>query len=274
MHPIRDQFDHNFIMVSRRSNDAGRAVRQGGHRIIQVGNLPRATAEGFAGCIVIRLRMCDRQTDLARQGFDGLHCSRQFGRQVAQFEQTVRLLLQAPEHLRIRCVQVSSILCSFFGRRDERTLHIDADERGSALLRAVRCSRLRDPGKLFFRISHGRRADGGNAVLRLIVRDRRDCLLRAVTEVIAHTAVKVQIHQAGHSVQPAHILRACRRLHRNDPVALDTQPARAECAIGLVYFQIFVFHAFPFFTLTAGRCICSAPPHPQQPKHRCAAEGW
>ena len=100
-------------------------------------DLPRAAAECLAGRVVIRFSVGERDADLAGQLLDGLHRTGQLGRKVAQLEQTVRLRLHAAEHRGVRCVQIGAVLRALFLFRDERPLHIDADERGLGQMAAT-----------------------------------------------------------------------------------------------------------------------------------------
>ena len=71
--------------------------------------------------------------------------------------------------------------------------------------------------------------------------------MRAVAEIVAHAAVKMQIDQSGHGVQTAHIHRIRAHLCGCNPVARDGQSAGFERAVRLIYPQIAKFHNFSSF---------------------------
>ena len=212
------------------------------HGVVQVRDLPCAAAECLAGRVVIRLGVGERDADLAGQLLDGLHRTGQLGRKVAQLEQTVRLRLHAAEHRGVRCVQIGAVLRALFLFRDERPLHIDADERGLVRLCAPCGGGLRDLRQLFLGIGHGRRTDGGDAVLRLIGGKSRDRFGRAVAEIASHAAVEVQIDQAGNGVKTVHVHCIAGLPGGKNAVIRDRETARAERAVGLIDFQIAELH--------------------------------
>ena len=62
--------------------------------------------------------------------------------------------------------------------------------------------------------------------------------MRAVAEIAAHAAVKMQIYQSGHGVQTAHIHRIHAHLCGCNPVARDGQSAGFERAVRLIYLKL------------------------------------
>ena len=66
MHAVRDEFNRHVIVVKGRTNHTRCPMRKRRHGVVQMGHLPRAVLEGFAGGVVIRCRMRNRDTHLAR----------------------------------------------------------------------------------------------------------------------------------------------------------------------------------------------------------------
>ena len=101
MHAVRDEFNRHVIVVKGRTDDARCPMRKRRHSVVQVGHLPRAMLESFAGGVVIRCRVRNRDTHLACQLVDRLHRTGQLGCQIAQLEQTAGFFLHPAEHVLI-----------------------------------------------------------------------------------------------------------------------------------------------------------------------------
>lgn len=104
-------------------------------------------------------------------------------------------------------MQISAVLRTLFRLGNERAFHVDAHKRRVITLRLIGCGGFGNLCQLVLRIGHSRRTDGGHADLCLILCQCGDSLMRAVAEIAAHAAVKMQIDQSGHGVQTAHIHR-------------------------------------------------------------------
>ena len=87
MHAVRDEFNRHVIVVKGRTDNARCPMRKRRHGVVQVGHLPGSVLEGFAGGVVIRCRVRNRDTHLACQLVDRLHRTGQLGCQIAHLKQ-------------------------------------------------------------------------------------------------------------------------------------------------------------------------------------------
>ena len=153
----------------------------------------------FDRSVIICSRMCDRNHRFILNLADKFHSALSFRCDVHQLKQTVGCLLESLIHFYIRFMNISRILCAFFGLIDKRPFHIDAHEVRSAVP-LVGCRSLRDGHQCFLRQSHRCRTYGKHSILCLIRSNFSYGFFCPVTKIISHTAMEVNIDQPGNRI--------------------------------------------------------------------------
>ena len=126
---VANQFYKHIFVVKCCAHNAGSPVGKGRHGIEQMGRLSGARRISGAGRVIVRHGMAQRNGDaLLFSTTDELHRTRLFRRNGHQFDQSLALLLQAMEHLRVRVVEKCLILSAFLCLAQERSLQIDAHQ--------------------------------------------------------------------------------------------------------------------------------------------------
>ena len=180
MGPVRNQFYADPVMVQCRADQPRLPVRHRRHGVEQVGHLARAAAERLAGGVVIRIRMRQRQAHLTRQLADHIQRTGQFGRDLTQPDQPLRLFLQAAEQRGVRFLQIRPVLRAPAALRQKRPFQVDACQRRIPAPGLVACCRFHDRAQFLFGQRYCRRTDGADPVLRLITRHSSKRRMRAL----------------------------------------------------------------------------------------------
>ena len=195
---VGDEF-HLRAPFQRRNDGAGLPVGDAGHGVVQVGHVGRACVKGGVGGVVAGAGVGNGDPHLVMAGGNELQRTRLLRGDIHQLDQAVCPLLQAAEHCNIRLVEILRVLGTHLVGADEGALHVDAHKVcASAVL--MGSGGIHHTVQDLFRESHGGGADGQHALTGLKIGQGLDGFFIAVTEILAHGTVEVDIHQARQSV--------------------------------------------------------------------------
>ncbi len=175
--------------------------------------------------------------------------ARQLRRHVHDAHQSLAGLVQRAERLEVRQAEVRAVLRALFLLGEERPLHLDANQAGTAgvfctVIVRRRAERAREH---VIRQRHRRGSERRDTVLCQIARHRPDAVRVAVGKIRAGVAVVVDINQAGDHACAAKI-RARRvgtlRQDLAEPPVLDGECA-ADKALRRENFCMFKQHREP-----------------------------
>ena len=183
-----------------RNDGAGGTVGDAGHGVVQVGHVGGTGVKSGNGGVIVGAGVGQRDADLPMALFDELQRARLLRGNVHQLDETVRPLLQAAEHLHIGLVEVLRVLRAHLVGADERALHVDANKIGTLAVFVSGCG-IHDAVQDLFGECHGGGADGQHALAGLKIRQRLDGFFLAVTEILAHGTVEVDIHEARQGIE-------------------------------------------------------------------------
>ena len=180
-------------------NDAGVAVVDGGHGVVQVGQVGDTGVDGGSGVVIVGIGVGDGDgTQLLGLG-DKFRRAGQFGRDIHDADKTAAALVQLLEALKIRVLQVVGVLCAALLVGEVGPLHLDAHETGQSL-GGFGVELLRGGEGFFQHVvgqGHGGGGKGGHTALGIESGHPLESLVIAVGEVRAGVAVAVDVDQAG-----------------------------------------------------------------------------
>ena len=181
------------------ADDAGGAVVEGRHSVVEVGGMGGARRESGHGGVVVRHGVTHGDRDAHfRGGADELHGAGLLRGNRYQLYTALRGLLEATEHGHIRVVEEVGVLGAFFRRGEEGAFQMGAHYLGAAgVFRPVGRGVFADGRQLVLRQRHAGGADVGDALAQLIVGNALQALRCGVAEILAHAAVEMHVHQAG-----------------------------------------------------------------------------
>ncbi len=125
MNAVTDQLDADMVTVAGCADNAGSSVREGRHRVVEMGGMTSAAVVSFLGDIIVSRGVGDGDAYLIFQLVDELHGTFLLRSNVTEFDESAGDLLETAEHADIRVVDVDAVLSTFFSR-GIRTLHIYA----------------------------------------------------------------------------------------------------------------------------------------------------
>ena len=196
---VANDLSLNARGLHRGGNDAGVAVVDGGHGVVQVGQVGDTGVDGGSGVVIVGIGVGDGDgTQLLGLG-DKFRRAGQFGRDIHDADKTAAALVQLLEALKIRVLQVVWVLCAALLVGEVGPLHLNAHETGQSL---GGCGvELLRGGEGFFQHvvgqGHGGGGKGGHAALGIESGHPLESLVIAVGEVRAGVAVAVDVDQAG-----------------------------------------------------------------------------
>ena len=196
---VADQLSPNARSLHSGGNHAGSPVRNGGHGIVQVGQMPGPGIEHRPGMVIVGIRMGNG--DGAELGglLGEFLCTGELRSHVHDLHQAVAALPQLPEALKIRVLQIVRVLGAALLIGKVGSLHLNAPQDAQALRLFLFQLNSRGEGLLQNIIGqgHGGRCKGGHAVLGIEGCHFFQALIVAVGKVRAGVAVAVNFHQAG-----------------------------------------------------------------------------
>ena len=247
MYVIADQFGLTVCVICCRNDRSRCAVVDRVHRIVQMCHMGDTCFDRCFCCLIICRCVRDRQHDFSFFRPDKFHRTFFFRCQIYQFEQTSCCFLQPFKHCHIRFVDVFSVLCPFFCHGDKRAFHIDSAENRTFFI-FMGFRRFRDPCQPLLIKRHGCRCDRCHALAGLIICHYLNGLFRSVTEILSHTAMKMNICQSRNQITAA-------------AVDYCFSVFAGLCKIFALYTDFFFFkYAFFGINLCAPDDHCSSPP--------------
>ena len=196
---VADDLRLDIVLLNGSGDDTGIAMVDAGHGVVQVGQVGDTGIYGSLGMVIVGIGMGDgNRAQLAGLGnkFSG---TGQLGGDVHNADQAATLLIQLPEALKIRFLQIVGILGAALLVREVGPLHLDAHETGVTLR-----SFLHQPltgseglGQHIVRQGHGCGRKGSGTALGVELCHFFQAFVIAVGEVSAGVAVAVDFHQAG-----------------------------------------------------------------------------
>ena len=192
MQAVADQLDSRAGVVCR-TDDRWLAVVERIHAVEQVGRVGSAGVVGFHRGVVVG--DCVAKRDRAGLGdlADEVHRARFLTGDGHETDLSAGLLVETPEHLNVRCVQVFRRLSTALVIAQERTFEMDAGAACALALEIADCMHRRSQG--FFLERHCGRTPGGDAVAGVVGGHDLEPLDTAVAGILLHRAVGVDVDQ-------------------------------------------------------------------------------
>ena len=154
--------------------DNGRStVMEGGHTVVQMGDMGCTGTECGGGSVVVSDSMGDGYGNTHfNSSLDKVYTTRLFRSYGNHSNTALGSLLQAVKHRNIRSMQVTGVLRTPFSMAEEGTLQMEADDFGTArIFCPVGSGCSTDGSELILWQSHAGRADIGDTLTQLIVCD-------------------------------------------------------------------------------------------------------
>ena len=193
--------DHVFTLAAR-ANGAGLAMMNARHGVVEMRQVRRARVKHCRCLFIGAVRMRDRDGAELRHLLSKLDRAGQLRCHIRDAEKTLGSVIKVFERGKIRLSQIRAVLRALFLLGEERPLHLNAHETGTALRLLVS-----EPDCRFVRRfqhvvgqCHGRGREAGHAVLREIACHFDKAVIVAVREIRTGIAVIVDIDQSGDDI--------------------------------------------------------------------------
>ena len=199
MEPVADQLRADRGILHRRGDNAGVAVVDAGHGVVEMGQMGgTGTKHGF-GLVVVCVGMGHGHGAELLRLFHKLHCAGQLRGDVHDADEAAAGILQSLEALKIRLFQVIGVLGPALFIGEVGAFHLDATKNGKSLRLLIGKPSGVGKGRRQILIGqrHGGGSKGGDAHLRIVSRHGLQPLVVAVGEVRSAVAVAVDIDEAG-----------------------------------------------------------------------------
>ena len=157
MHAVSDNLAGHVSPVDSSGNRTRLAMMQPRHRVEQVSHVTRSRLKGSGSRLVIGAHMRKRNANTPRNLANELQVARFLWRDINQLDLPVRRLLPALKFPHRRTTHVRRVLSANFPWRDERTLHVDADDRGLVVGARMLGNRRHDGNQTLLGKRHRRR---------------------------------------------------------------------------------------------------------------------
>ena len=157
MHAVCDNLAGHVSPIGGSGNRTRLAMMQPRHRVEQVGHVTRSRLEGSGSRLIIGAHMRKRNANTPRNLANELQVARFLRRHINQLDLPLRRLLPTFELPHRRAAHVRRVLRADFPRRDERTLHVDADDRGLVVSTGMLGNRRHDGNQTLLGKRHRRR---------------------------------------------------------------------------------------------------------------------
>ena len=233
---VTDQLGIDLLAFRGRADDAGFAVMDPGHGVVEMRQVRRPGFIDRPGFLVACVRVRHRYRAELRGFFGKVHCAGKLRRQVRDSDQAVRDLIQMPESLPVGIPQIGAVLGALFLLGEEGPLHVDAEQRRTALRLLVPQALCREIRGLQHLIGqrHRRRSEARHPVFSQIARHFLQPIVVSVREVRAGVAVGVDIDQARDHVLSLQVDAVLRSLSLSDlaeDAVLDGKPGPHEALV-------------------------------------------
>ena len=178
------------------------------HGIVQVRHMAGALLKSSDSRVIIGAGMGDGHHRLVMPLLDQLHGALFLRRDGKQLYTIAGRFVQSVEHGDVRFVDIFAVLSPLLRKRYKRAFHVDPMEMRSVVLLTffgVGSGRAADAVQHLLGERHGSRYDIRHAHRCFIGRHRVDGLSRAVTEVLAHAAMEMNIRKTRYGIASASI---------------------------------------------------------------------
>ena len=196
---VGDDLGADLGILNGGGDDTGVAVVDGGHGVVQVGQVGDTGVHSGLGVVVVGIGVGDGDgAQLAGLG-DELGGTGQLRSHVDDADQTAAVIIQLLEALEIGVLQVVGVLGTALGVAEEGTLHLDAAQDGQTL--DVLLHQLLGGGEGLGQDvvgqSHGSGSEGSDTPGSVLLGHGLQALVITVGEVGTGAAVAVDLDQAG-----------------------------------------------------------------------------
>lgn len=192
---VTDQLRDHVFTLAARANGAGLAMMNARHGVVEMRQVRRARVKHCRCLFIGAVRMRDRDGAELRHLLSKLDRAGQLRCHIRDAEKTLGSVIKVFERGKIRLSQIRAVLRALFLFGEERPLHLDAHETGTALRLLVS-----EPDCRFVRrFQHvvgqcrGRGREAGHAVLREIACHFDKAVIVAVREIRTGIAVIVDV---------------------------------------------------------------------------------
>ena len=199
---VADELRAHLLVLDRGRDDAGLAVVDAGHGIIQVRQVRDTCFYGADGIVIGRVRVRDGDGALLACLAHKFRCTGQLRCDVHDADDAVAGGKELAERLKVRLAEIGGVLCALFLLAEERPLHMRAAHDGAARGALVRHAVGRGKGRSQRLIRQGQRrgGNGGDAVPGTVACHADIVVPIAVGVIRAGIAVRVDIEQAGDDI--------------------------------------------------------------------------
>ena len=199
---VTDQLRDHVFTFTARANGAGLAVVDARHGVIQVRQMGRTRVKDRAGFFVGAVGVRDGDRAELGRFFGKFDRTGQLCCHVRNADKALGDVIKPFECSKVRLSQVRAVLRALFLFGEERPLHLDAHETGTALRLLVSEPDCRFVRRFQHVIGqcHGRGREAGHAVLREIACHFDKAVVIAVGKIRAGIAVIVDIDQSGDDI--------------------------------------------------------------------------
>ena len=209
MDTVANQFSGDRFVLRCRTDHAGLAVVDRRHRVIEVSQVGHAGVNRRLGVLVVGIGMGNGDGAELFRLRHKLRRAVQLRSQIHDGDQSFAVVIQLSESVIVRKAQVFAVLRTFFLLREERALHLYAQQTGAALDRVLfqlqpGSQRL---GDYIVGQSHRGRGKARHADTRQIVRHFHVALIAAVGKIGVGIAMVVHVDQAGDHISAIQVNR-------------------------------------------------------------------
>lgn len=205
--PVTDQLGGDALPLGGRADRTGIPVVNTGHGVIKVRQVGSARVKNGGSLLIGGVGVGHGDGTFFRCAAGEFHRAGQLRGHIRDPQQALCRVVEPGKGVVVRQTEIGGVLGALFPLGEERALHLDAQQPGTAR-RGVPVQAHRRAERRFQRVvgqGHGGGSEGRDAVLRQIGGHFHKAVIVAVGEVRAGAAVGVDIHQTGDDPRTAQV---------------------------------------------------------------------